>query len=298
MGRKKVSQWQINKIQRMLKAKKDPKKIASEVHVCRRTVINILEYPPINKKVEKMRRNNQPWEKIAEVIGSDLRTVKKPHFQAEVESQKLRMLKTRHIAILKNFSEEIRACLYNPSDIGNLLAIDSKSYVFDPITWFYLCTPNFDDELYWGKLLAQLRQHIDVTQNIDGSPFFEHYEKLKIDIDKLQLDYKRKAKVLSSENREFKLLWRKIQQSRKTKPTPSRVQHYTKMDVNYYSSFSEIKDDLLLLAELKEYIPDVNNRLDNINKQLKQLNDDFSPEQIDRLIETNTCDDPDCTQSE
>ena len=307
MSPKKLSKPKIKMILREIEANKhlpkhkhkSYKQIAKDIDVCLRTVKKYSTYKLKSnanaETIQKLRDiHHLSWENVGFEIDSDPRTVKIKYYEAKAEAQMLFKLRTRHIEKLKMFSEEIHSCLYDPGDSWNLLVIRGKSYVFDPITWFYLCVPNFNEkeEGDWGNQLAQLRQHIK------ANPFFEHHEKLKTEVEQLQLDYEREAKVLSLRNSKFKLVWDDIQHSRKIKPVPSRVRGYTNMDVNFYPSFSDVNDDLVLLAALKEYIPDINNRLDVINKQLKQLNDDFSPEQIDRLIELNYCDDLDCKQSE
>lgn len=233
----------------------------------------------------------------------DPRTIAKYIKQYEEDKPQEHSLRgVRHINELLDYSDKVRKCLYDPRsylipeyitdssfkklDLGRIpLTIERQSYILDPYTWFYLCTPNFLHG-HWGGELEQLKAHIK-----EGSNFFASYKILNDLANTLQADYEQVSEKLSTKNIDFKEKWTKIQQFHKTHRPPLRVKDHAELELEIYPSFSDWRNDLLLVYELETFIPDIFNRLVTLEQLLEKLNDDFSSYKIDSLIQNSHCKD-------
>jgi len=188
----------------------------------------------------------------------------------------------------------IRSCLEHPAlndlpDYRELLEMRRYDWRLDPITWFYLCTPDFADTASWGKEFVWLRSHMA------ESPFWEHLKQLKQAVDDLKKDYDRVAIKLFRSDQQLRKFWTKIQveqlkRERNRDDRPSRTAHTPEPPAEDLQQYYDQDYAKTVMQKLKSADGSFTEKQLELEKMLDQLNDDLLPDEIDPIILSGRCD--------
>lgn len=171
----------------------------------------------------------------------------------------------------RELTEKLCPCLTNPHlELPNRYAtypleLHEQDWRLDPITWFYLCTPDFSEEgmMYWeDKFVKQLKR----------SSFWNHYQKLKIEVYRLQKDYENSAPTLADEDRN---IWQQIQGERNEHFLPSRVPISLEPDWDQWEPYYDREYCDRVIRVFNDNIDDLTDRLCGLEELLQQLNGDL-----------------------
>lgn len=199
-----------------------------------------------------------------------------------------------HQENLRSTVASIRACLEHPilndlPDYRDLLEVRGYDWRLDPITWFHLCTPDFNDTASWGKEFVWLKSHMD------KSPFWEHLEQLKRAVDDLRKDYDKTAVKLFHNNQQFKEFWTKIQveqlrRERDRHDRPSRTAHTPEPSAEDFKPYYDQDYAKIIMQKFNSADSNLTEKQLELEKMLDQLNDDLLPDEIDPVILSGHCD--------
>lgn len=203
-------------------------------------------------------------------------------------------LRRLHQDNLINGIDAIRSCLEHPTlndlpDYRELLEVRGYDWRLDPLTWFYLCAPDFSDTSSWGKEFIQLRSHMD------KSPFWEHLEQLKRAVDNLRKDYDRAAVKLFGNDPQLKEFWTRIQieqlrRERNWHDRPSRTAHTPEPSAEDFKPYYDQDYAKTMMQKLKSTDAGLIEKQLELERMLDQLNDDLLPDEIDPIILSGHCD--------
>jgi len=244
------------------------------------------------KRMKKLRNTGMPIEKIAEIMGRELRTVRKYLAIEDIEIKRQRQLTNLHVRELTDQLNSLRLCLEHP---GIELAVDRGLLTFrgydwrlDPVRWFCLSTPDIESD-DWNPYLEQLRSH--TTEWV----FWKHWEELRNASMALAYEIRRIGREIAEKDADFKAAWDKV---------TNDVFHYengsyyrpSRTSLNPEPSISDIiqtlDDDTIEYLHDKiqdSYQETLWQKQAELEDMLDQLTIDFSDNRLDRWIVEGRC---------
>ena len=221
-------------------------------------------------------------------LGDSSKTDKEPDEIAQ-------WLRQQHLDRLLHAVNPIRKCISNPWDSWGQtlprrpLLLGGHDWALVPKLWFYVVTPNFDDESDWGRAFPQLKEHLE------KSPFWDDLDELEAMTLDLAKDLDIAAEKLGRTNDGFRKTWLtfqgeissvwRLQESR----TPSNpVPDWEKINLHYDAVYAR----RVCEEFTRGVMPDVYDRLRALSDKLEVLRKDLEPGIVDRVIAEGTC--PEC----
>jgi hypothetical protein len=209
--------------------------------------------------------------------------------------ERAQWLRQRHLDRLLHAVNPIRKCISNPWDSWGQtlprrpLLLGGHDWALVPKLWFYVVTPNFDDESDWGRAFPQLKEHLE------KSPFWDDLDELEAMTLDLAKDLDIAAEKLGRTNDGFRKTWLtfqgeissvwRLQESR----TPSNpVPDWEKINLHYDAVYAR----RVCEEFTRGVMPDVYDRLRALSDKLEVLRQDLEPGVVDKVIAEGAY--PDC----
>ncbi len=149
------------------------------------------------------------------------------------------------------------------------LELHNQDWRLDPITWFYLCTPDLseDKERFWSKAYAKFKEKMEKIG------FWQHYVKLTSAAYRLQSAYKEAAPNLPTE---LIAVWESIHKELTLRLMPSRIPQNPEPDWEAWRPVHDPNTCRKVFTAFLKLIPDLYLQINEMEELLQKLNDDLS----------------------
>ena len=251
----------------------------------------------LRKKREQMERARQKQqnEKEQKIIDDANRAIKEQINLHEKTEQKERA-RQKHLDSLNKIAGQLRNRIINPETYYRPYSQTStwqwgkQDLRFVPTVWFDIMTPRQDDDKLLERDFPGF-QYLKV--HLKSSPYWEHYENLKATADKLEADISNALDTIKTNHKRYididnyrdglldfcmDHVW-----SPKTKLTQDEMGDEYALSTEDFAQLEE------RYRTLTKYVPDYKKRLNEAEKLLQQLWDDWDPDDIEPRIENGTC---------
>ncbi len=228
----------------------------------------------MGKKGEQGKKNRSPGQEI--ITNWRLLRLKGYTYPQIAEKTKwdYRTVKTYLEKVPTDLKSLLAPCLTDPN-LSIRVAYESyplelynQDWRLDPITWFYLCTPDLseDKERFWSKAYAKFKE------KMEKSGFWQHYGKLKSAAYRLQSAYKEAAPNLPTE---LIAVWESIQKELTLRLMPSRIPQNPEPDWEAWRPVHDPDTCKKVFTAFLKLIPDLYTQLIEMEELLQKLNDDL-----------------------
>jgi hypothetical protein len=191
----------------------------------------------------------------------------------------------KHLGVsqIDQLSRLLLKCIFNPRIstppryARYPLELNGQDWRLDPITWFYLCTPDLseDVEYLWEDATPKFMNTIKKTK------FWRDYIKLRYEVFQLNKGYEEAVQKLSETDVKLKELWDKITCERQRYERSSRVPRFPEPSWDEWEPCYDRECADSVLTQFLTVMPDVHERLIWMDDMLQQLNDDLATKQLE-----------------